>query len=186
MKIDGLIITATPAMAAVEPRHRDNIRTALINHLATHTAPNRNGPDLTHLADLTRRPRLDGWAISISHCPLIGGFALAPGSFGLGIDFEITNRVSAKAAMRIATTEAERKIAAASNATAFWAAKESAIKAFGNLGHVDLQFESVEVTALSEAGSFTARWMSHEARGDVLSQKMWTVALARSRSSVSD
>lgn len=69
-------------------------------------------------------------AISISHCPVFGGFVFSfDKGASLGFDVEIKKRVSAKALSRIST---KKELAAApSPPAALWTAKEAAFKCAG-------------------------------------------------------
>ncbi|RZA11467.1 MAG: 4'-phosphopantetheinyl transferase superfamily protein, partial [Proteobacteria bacterium] len=81
------------------------------------------------LSDLSAPPRSLKSAISISHCRLVGGFALAPSEWALGFDVEEAARVRESVMERV-TTSQER--AEAPSLGALWAAKEAGFKALSS------------------------------------------------------
>jgi hypothetical protein len=81
-------------------------------------------------SDLEKRPTSVKKAISISHCPQLGGFAtiVKPGSIGL--DIEVEARVEKKIAARMSTTQEMNE---APSPAHLWAAKEAAYKSLGDV-----------------------------------------------------
>jgi hypothetical protein len=165
LNLDGLELITSMSYASVVPDHRSALRSLAVERLSARLGPLSERVRLDPLINLDLRPRIDQWAISISHCPRLGGLAIAPGSFGLGFDVEESSRVSKAASVRVAPFKGERSIVDAFSPVSFWVAKESSIKAFGNLGLVDLNFTVVEITCMNADGTFTSRWKNHEARG---------------------
>ena len=92
--------------------------------------------NLIRLQNLREIPRLFGHALSISHCPDLGGFVLAPQFDGsIGFDIEIAARITVPIAARVLPHASESflrdqlALAYASQiATSIWTAKEAAIK----------------------------------------------------------
>ena len=116
--------------------HRPRLRQALRDYLQRDV----DSAQLESLHDLAAIPRITGWAISISHCRKLGGFVATRASDEFahcGLDFERSARVTPEIAKRIAAFAGEPAILseiqyAGLPLALFWAAKEAAIKAFGN------------------------------------------------------
>lgn len=77
------------------------------------------------LLDLTRRPRVDGWFVSVSHTGEVGGWVAARRP--IGFDVERLARLRPELIARIATPH--EIAAAAPDARWLWPAKEAAFKA---------------------------------------------------------
>ena len=73
------------------------------------------------------RPHLPGIPISLSHCPLMGGFVFSVGeeTAGLGLDIEQDDRVGAELVARIA---GKRECEESPRPSLLWVAKEAALK----------------------------------------------------------
>lgn len=153
--------------------HRLHLRQALFDHIRTHmiaTNDNANESVLQSLTDLSKPPRLSGWAISTSHCPVAGGFVATPISqpLCLGFDVEVASRLKPDVIARIAPGSTEKSIVAfiatSHERALFWAAKEAAIKAFGHYDtHVQPHLGNVEITKFDPSN------LRYEAsRGDVI------------------
>lgn len=155
------------------------LRTLLVDQLSAKGAMAPLADELEAIMNLDVRPRVNGWALSISHCPSLGGVALTRGSFGLGFDVEETARVSAAATARVASFSTEKSIVEHASPVAFWVAKESSIKAFSNLARIDLNYGVVEMTSLLADGAFTSRWKEHEAIGHLIDHGDVTLGMAR-------
>lgn len=179
LKLEEFELLVSPRYASSQPDHRQMLRAILVDQLAAKGAIAPMADELDAITNLDVRPRVNGWALSISHCPSQGGVALARGSFGLGFDVEETSRVSAAAAARVASFSTEKPIVGHASPVAFWVAKESSIKAFSNLARIDLNYGVVEITSLLPGGAFTSRWNSHEAIGHLIDQGDVTLGLAR-------
>ncbi len=173
-------INGTPIHTAAEfgsnaLDHRSKLREALSTWVQNFIISNDNRDsfaDLTTLSDLSKPPRLDGWAISVSHCPSLGGFIAAPSNSHVGLDFELTARVSSQIAHRVAAFPGETKLleqigAAEKPLAIFWAAKEAAIKAFGNSDPLSSpHFGIVEILDIDpEHATFTAAHLDRRACG---------------------
>lgn len=152
----GLQCELSEMFAAKEFEHRNRIRQALHQSVSRQSKEN-----LDSILNLQMPPRLQSEAISISHCPSLGGFvhiAKKSDFLGIGFDIEIANRVSLPTARKILSNESEfflHKIAENSDKSlpAFiWAAKESAIKCVGNVV-LDRQiyYESLAITEFTSS-----------------------------------
>lgn len=123
------------------------------------------------LIDLSKPPRIPAWAISVSHCPVAGGFIAVPSEYALGFDLEIANRLTLPVLERVAATPREkellRKLPIGDERAYFWVAKEAAIKAFGNAQpNARPHFGDVELTALdASAKTFRAENVGRVVRG---------------------
>lgn len=98
--------------------------------------------------DLSRRPHVDGWFISVSHSGAHGGWVAA--RTPIGFDVERIERLRPELITRVATPE---EIAAAPDARWLWPAKEAVFKA------MDPQpgtMSQIPITGWSEF-TFTAR-----------------------------
>ncbi len=176
LNIKGTLIYTAAEFGSNSQDHRSKLRDALrscVHVQINTTAGNRDSPkDFSCLSDLSRPPRLEGWAISVSHCPLLGGFMAAPSDSHVGLDFELASRVSPQIARRVAAFSGEEKVlqnieAAKQPFALFWSAKEAAIKAFGNLDPLlNPHFGIVEIIEIDlEHATFTAAHLNDRARG---------------------
>lgn len=175
----GHPIHIAPEFGAKAAGHRRTIREALRNYVLSESVARGLPLDeaaRTALSDLTKPPRVAGWAISITHCPLAGGFVaipLTPGkpAFAIGLDLEIASRLRAETIARIATFPDEKKLVSKIkdqlHLAYFWSAKEAAIKAFGHFDPgVIPHLGNVEVTMLNvTAKTFEAKRGSVRATG---------------------
>ncbi len=179
--LEGLVIRTSREFGSTTDDHRARLRLALKNFITEETAkvPGHHGADFQHaveaLANLKIRPRVPGWAISVSHCATLGGFLATKSADDVGIDFENQHRVSEPLAMRVASFPDEKNVLetlrdAGASWALFWVAKEAAIKAFGNrFPHEAPHFGEVEISAIDlSAGTFTARRDGLLARGRFL------------------
>lgn len=82
--------------------------------------------DASAVLDLTKIPRPKLARVSISHCPLAGGFALSRSAKALGLDLEDPLRVRDEVISRISARE---EIERAPARKLLWVAKEAAFKA---------------------------------------------------------
>lgn len=170
LEFEGAAIHLAPEFGSANPGHRDLIRESLQRFVTD--SIHRSGRDVSSVeaktiaawSNLNTRPSFAGWAISITHCPELGGFIASPNTTFLGLDVELTTRVSLKAAERVAVFPAEKKhlrsiVAASLPVALFWVAKEASIKAFGNsTPDSPTHFGEVEIVDFDhEAGNFTGR-----------------------------
>ncbi|MDX9731999.1 MAG: 4'-phosphopantetheinyl transferase superfamily protein [Bdellovibrionales bacterium] len=126
--------------ASDHPEHRKALRARLVEVYTKLEAHKVDSATLTRLTDLAKPPIAKGWAISISHCPLIGGLVAGPSDHHLGFDFELTSRVRPEIAKRVAVTDVEKAllesntpdISPITKPALFWSAKEASIKLIGN------------------------------------------------------
>lgn len=165
--------------------HRHAIRSSLQQSLSSVAKEN-----LDSLVDLKKVPRLKTYAISISHCPSLGGFVYAEKytpQLAIGFDIELISRVTFPIAARVLPHEVERELKAVilqketSLPAQVWAAKEAAIKCFANsfedvtpltssagvhFGNVAIKtFEPIQMSAETrdtflDAHQFTAKFTS--------------------------
>lgn len=191
--------------ASQVPEHRSNIRRALQENILSRTEEKTPSTDLTaaevsSLANLLHPPRLQYVAISISHCPTLGGFVHLPKSAnaqGVGFDIEIADRVSAPVAKKVLPHFPEQFLYAAIDAEensitgCIWAAKESSIKSLGNvLVDQNIYYGNVALTSFAKSSddlSFHFRATSTESSsletsGIVRKTDHWILALAISYS----
>jgi hypothetical protein len=103
--------------------HRSHIRSNLCDSLAA-----AGESDLQQWLDLKNRPMPKAHNVSISHCPVAGGFAQIPKPHKVGLDLEDLSRDITSVVSRISTAD-ELKVAP--SAAALWVAKESVLKAIG-------------------------------------------------------
>lgn len=100
--------------------YRQEIRTFLASHFSAHFSREQ----LAQLSDLNRRPEASDVFISISHCALLGGFALS--QFKVGFDVEESSRISQNILKRVC---AEEELQACPKTEFLWVAKEAGFKA---------------------------------------------------------
>ena len=183
VELDAFEASLDPAFGSQNEGHRQRVREAL--RLAIENAnDNSSPPGADSLTDLKRRPRVEGWAISVSHCPGIGGYILGPSKLCVGFDLEETLRVTRPIVERVLPFELEKAWYAKSSLepAVIWAAKEASIKAFGNLVRADLNFGVVELTSFTAEGRFTARHRHHHVQGLAQGFGDHTAAIAKTRS----
>ncbi len=196
------IVSLSENWSSEANEHRLAIRTAVAEALRSSNSKTstQNEKDLDGLSDLSKIPRLLGHALSISHCPDLGGFVLVKNFEGtIGFDAEISSRITVPVATRVLPHASEAFLRerlqdddtatpATSVATSIWTAKESAIKCFGNaFADRTLNYTNVELISLScdpRLGfTFTARFENHSARGILASNLHRSFALAVRNSS---
>jgi phosphopantetheinyl transferase (holo-ACP synthase) len=140
LNLEGLRCQLSEAFSSKVPEHRDKIRGALKGSISSNSRGNST-ESLDSLLDLQLLPRLYLEAISISHCPSLGGFvhlAKNDSFLGIGFDIEIANRVSVAVARKVLPHSSELFLHTllesedSSIPACIWAAKESAIKSIGN------------------------------------------------------
>ncbi|MBX3020740.1 MAG: 4'-phosphopantetheinyl transferase superfamily protein [Bdellovibrionales bacterium] len=127
-KIPGLKYKSEAAWGAHGPQSRLLIRQSLVEALEPASE------DRETLLNLHKRPRVNGWSISISHATSEGGWvalADAPHAIGdrhpvsVGLDIETAARITQGVIERMCTAS---EIAAAPQVAYLWAAKEAAYK----------------------------------------------------------
>lgn len=162
-----MITAFDPRFGSHTPDHRRALRAALKTSIQQH----RPDLDLSSLADLAQRPHIPGLAVSLSHCPAMGGFAWTTEANSIGLDVELKSRLQRPVVERICASDSERSIlqtlATYDELAYFWVMKESAVKAVGNLMR-DRRYliTEVEVTLIDrQARSFKARIESIETTG---------------------
>ncbi len=106
--------------SAKNPNYRQNIRHCLATKLSSHFSR----VQLAQLYDLNRRPEASDRFISISHCKLLGGFALS--QFRVGFDVEETQRISQAILKRVCD---ESELQDCPQLEFLWVAKEAGFKA---------------------------------------------------------
>lgn len=199
--LSGLHCEISEGFASQVADHRFQIRRALKKSLSK--TVNR---ELSALDNLLVPPRLPETAISISHCPTLGGFihlsksenlsSLGFEITGIGFDIEISDRVSVPVAKKVLPHSSESFLhdlfesGEPSIPACVWAAKESSIKSVGN-ALVDRQifYGNVALTEFKKAAgdlSFLFRAAPSESRteayGVVRKTDQWIFALAISYS----
>ncbi|MGE0763527.1 MAG: hypothetical protein AB7N80_09645 [Bdellovibrionales bacterium] len=76
--------------------------------------------------DLKKPPQVTGFTVSISHCPLAGGFAVAFSDEGqLGFDLENAAQVTPEIALRVSS---KQELEQAPSPACLWTAKEATFK----------------------------------------------------------
>lgn len=110
---------------SLEANHRAEIRYDLVNWLQRHGEISQ--VEVSSLLNLQDRPRLPRYAISISHCPSAGGWAIQERATHLGLDIEVRSRVSSAIVGRLSTAS---ELAEAPEPALLWVAKEAGFKAF--------------------------------------------------------
>ena len=109
---------------------RQKLRQTLVSKLPP-------SPALAELLQPGRPPQMAGMSISLSHCPLMGGFIFSTGAdTSLGLDIEQSDRVRWPAVARVSREEEVRE---APHPSLLWCAKEAAVKSLppGTLmGHI--------------------------------------------------
>lgn len=113
------------AMTNSPTQTRSRIREALVNELKTRGA-SLHAADEARLLDLSHPPRLAHHPISISHCPIAGGFCVSEDVLSLGFDLEDLSRIKASVVARISDPN---ELQAAPSAALLWLAKEASYKA---------------------------------------------------------
>lgn len=78
------------------------------------------------ILDLAQVPSSEQVSISISHCPLLGGFALVRKPIQVGLDVEQRDRIKPRIVKRVSTAE---EVSNAPFLDFLWVAKESVFKA---------------------------------------------------------
>jgi len=191
LDLSGLRCELSETFASKEPEHRDRIRQALKKSVSHYSTEN-----LDSLSNLQVLPRLKQEAISVSHCPSLGGFVhltKKPSLLGIGFDIEIADRVSVAVARKVLPHASELflqkmvELEDPSVPACIWAAKESAIKSIGNaLTDRQIFYGNLALTAFASANDdkcfhFRAGLpddVDIEARGIVRKTDQWILALA--------
>jgi hypothetical protein len=130
-----------PLMEKVETFFRDYQVRIFIETLWSDQNPNYR----QHLQCEIERVSTAESNVSVSHCPMAGGFALTLSREFIGFDLEVASRVRPTLARRICQTEEEFR--SAPDAAALWASKEAAYKSLRG-------FQQPEVISQIEIG----RW----------------------------
>ena len=112
----SLEIALKKEWGAEQKTYRQDIRTALSLSLKE------------NFANLDERPGSLKKAISISHCPGLGGYASIAKPGCIGFDVEIEDRVQSKIAARMATP---KEMTDTPSPAHLWVAKEAAYKSLG-------------------------------------------------------
>jgi hypothetical protein len=120
-----LSLYVSASITSETPDHRLYLRQALSQILRDDFGLSAEAP----LLDLSQRPRVPGYSLSLSHCP--GGSALLVGSdkFFVGVDVEVTQRISTAVVGRIAQG---READEAPHPSFVFCSKEAAYKAFNS------------------------------------------------------
>lgn len=109
-------------LGAEKANYRYLLRESILNNIESSLNIDTKG-----ILDLERIPKIEGYALSISHAQKIGGFALSENSKSIGFDIEETERISKDTVLRICA--ADEKFP---SHDFMWVAKEAAFKAIGN------------------------------------------------------
>lgn len=117
----GLVGVFSENFSAATSAYRIRIRQSIRKRLA---------PQAEELMDLEKLPDLPTWSISISHGEKLGGWIAVPKPYGVGLDIERRERITAKLAERIAQDGELEQIP---DPSLLWGAKESYFKALGDL-----------------------------------------------------
>ncbi len=121
-----LILNIQSYWNSLVENHRRLIRLDLYNQLKQFKHPI---PSPSNILNLNSHPTTPHFSISISHCPLAGGYALVPKPYQIGIDIEDSNRLTESVINRISTAD-ERQ--ASPSMCALWVAKEASFKVIQN------------------------------------------------------
>lgn len=135
--LPGVELYLDPKWASTYSDHRLKIR----KHLFKKTK-------VKSVLDLNNRPKLPHQFVSISHCPVVGGFVISP--YSIGIDLEQKKRLSPSVIKRIAKND-EIKLFPEEVSQALWTIKESVYKCAGNLEFniADVEIQSLEFNSKS-------------------------------------
>ncbi len=203
LKLNDLRCEVSKQFASETPQHRNHIRQTLHDQLALNSTENCIG-----VMDLRQPPRPLTTAVSISHCPTLGGFVFHPKSEvvqSLGFDIEISDRVTPAVAKKVLPHPSEESLRERLDrgdsvvSGIFWAAKESAIKCIGNFvadnqigqqmdqqiyyGNLTLtDFEELKSGSEYHFVAAAIEFPTLRARGIVRRTDQWIVALATSYS----
>ena len=156
--LPSLRLVLRPEFGSSHPGYRQNLR----QELALLTGEPGS-------LDLASPPTLAHGFVSISHCPSLGGFVLAPERVGL--DIEVTSRVEQKIATRIHHPDDE-PIAFPS---ALWTAKEATYKALGP--RQPAVFTEIAIQSWRFLKPDHLTFTSQSGHGVVLVESPWTVAI---------
>ncbi len=130
--------------------HRELIRQDLVKTLGI--SEESLTKKLLDLKVLPMAPEVD---ISISHCPLIGGYAWAQSGYRIGLDIEMINRVRQEHVLMISTPN---ELEMARDPANLWVIKESAYKAFSKAHNVTVasDIDVQRITHSANGSQFTA------------------------------
>jgi len=115
-----ILICVSPQWGSDQPDFRTKIRTQIQQKIGASDDAN-----MQSLEDLSQIPHHPDFKISISHSPMLGGFALVESSKGLGFDLEVQSRVRLPTIQRMSSPE---EISLAPSPAHLWSAKEAAFK----------------------------------------------------------
>ena len=129
LDIESALFKTSADWSSRSVNYRQNLRAALLTALADHG----KFPDLTlsredefDLQNLSFPPQLRDHSISISHCPLAGGFVVCPLPDGhVGLDLEDRTKVTHEVVVRMGS---EEESLLAPDPALLWAAKEATFK----------------------------------------------------------
>ncbi len=116
----GVLGRISAEWASDRADHRRLIRESLRRDLGLTSAEH------DRLSDLKLRPSVSGWSISISHCPLAGGWLARKSQDGLGFDLEDSTRIREPLVNRIA---GPGELGGCPDPRRLWVAKEAYFKA---------------------------------------------------------
>lgn len=169
-RVGGATVFTSKDFSSKSNDHRARVRLALQKQIesdAKKLSVDVDSKALHSLLDLKAPPRIEGWGISVSHCPDIGGFAILPGLKHIGLDFEIATRLTDAIVYRVASFDEEKAIIArlknSSKTTSpnayFWCAKEASIKVCGHtFRDQSVHYSNVELLTLdADERTFTAK-----------------------------
>lgn len=123
-----------------------DFRIALRRHLSVKTD---NDPKVLVLDAL---PQLKSLDVSISHCPLTGGYLLAEKPWSVGLDLEASSRVELKHVQRLSQTSEQDFLM---DPATLWTAKEAAFKAFSKVDGLELTSDVVIMSGKMSQHSMT-------------------------------
>lgn len=118
-------------------------------------------------------PTCSDVGISISHTNEIGGYVIGSGVRAVGLDIEVTDRVSKKLADRVKKSDENYPAP-----DFFWCAKESAYKMLGSLGKAPLVISDLKITSWSDLSAGAAEFKFDGGQGKVWREKGYTLAVA--------
>lgn len=129
LDLDDARLEISKSWSAGSENYRSQLRLALLDSLTDKS--NFPGLEISNIAaaainDLSAPPKVVGYSISISHCPIAGGFLVSPINDGqVGLDLEDRAKVSREIVLRMGD---ESEVLLAPEPAVLWAAKEATFK----------------------------------------------------------
>jgi hypothetical protein len=129
LDLDKAILEVQSGWSSGPKNYRRGLRLALLDTLTDQAKfPGLEIPPMNAaaLSDLSAPPQLLGYSISISHCPIAGGFLVSPIKGGqVGLDLEERSKVTREIVLRMSD---EMEVLLAPEPAVLWSAKEATFK----------------------------------------------------------